>query len=678
MIAEFNKITGKPDIKQFYLALSRNIQKNYELSSNTTKDKDTLLLRLRKNSLLLQLPSFFDYVKMQLAIEPPPNNEAGLMTYSLQKTIEYYSQVGGDQKERFKELNIQKEPEMSWNVNVVGTDVSVSGIDKRFTKGIPNMKETCFFNTALQLLLCDDDFIQLMIQGNCQDNFLNSITNLNLKNDEGNDMCPIEKFDKSKQIIKNFLTFFNKWLKNEPFDSSDITNNPIYLLVSELSDSEFGTQADATEILSRLFGKIDCMGNAFIQKFIDNLNFTITEYIENPTIDNKKIEDSSKTDKPFNFTPLKIDTDKSKIDTDKSPDDINKETYNLTDLIKKNFINDDPKEFLLSFSKNKDNQSMFPGRYKVFQILRNLELNGTISTLQNIATSYTNSSSIKINLEKVPDKIDFNNLSLLNESEYTDFFTGYKKPDEIKRYPETWSSHNPQSERLKLIDKTIIKTLETKLTELNNKISSLASTGDSDTIRNQFMNDNALSIRTIFMIIGDIIDVIARPLKTDGSAYEAVTKKSIKKIGKYFSSYVNRTYQIPNTSKAGRYDFKIKIDPKITLNVNGTDTTFILLGFMTHIPGHYYYIKCDKNGNNVLEISDSRITLAKGKDYSSQITGFIYKKEDNQAGGGFKPKHNATTTHTTPKSKHNSSFKSSSSSKSKSKSHSRSHTQRVK
>jgi hypothetical protein len=69
--AEFNKIKD-PVIKQFYLALSRNIQKNYELSSNTTKDKDTLLLRLRKNSLLLQLPSFFDYVKMQLGVEVEP------------------------------------------------------------------------------------------------------------------------------------------------------------------------------------------------------------------------------------------------------------------------------------------------------------------------------------------------------------------------------------------------------------------------------------------------------------------------------------------------------------------------------------------------------------------------------------------------------------------------------
>jgi hypothetical protein len=77
--------------------------------------------------------------------------------------------------------------------------------------------------------------------------------------------------------------------------------------------------------------------------------------------------------------------------------------------------------------------------------------------------------------------------------------------------------------------------------------------------------------------------------------------------------------------------------------------------------------------------------IKKGINYSSLIQILKTKVDDalesslaSPGGGGFKPKHNATTNHTTPKSKHNSSFKASSSSKSKSKSHSRSHTQRVK
>ena len=70
MIEEFNKITDTdPAIKQFYLALSRNIQQNFDLSDKNDKnDKNTLLLRLRKNSLLLQLPHTWDYKEMQVSL----------------------------------------------------------------------------------------------------------------------------------------------------------------------------------------------------------------------------------------------------------------------------------------------------------------------------------------------------------------------------------------------------------------------------------------------------------------------------------------------------------------------------------------------------------------------------------------------------------------------------------
>jgi hypothetical protein len=68
MIEEFDKIIGDLTIKQFYLALSRNIQKNFELSGNKP-DKNALLLRLRKNSLLLRLPPTWDYAKMGVAVD---------------------------------------------------------------------------------------------------------------------------------------------------------------------------------------------------------------------------------------------------------------------------------------------------------------------------------------------------------------------------------------------------------------------------------------------------------------------------------------------------------------------------------------------------------------------------------------------------------------------------------
>jgi sugar lactone lactonase YvrE len=72
MISGFNKINNYNN-KQFYLALCRNIQNNSE-TANTEDDDEgeddndenaqNLLLRLRKNSFLLQLPPTWDYATM--------------------------------------------------------------------------------------------------------------------------------------------------------------------------------------------------------------------------------------------------------------------------------------------------------------------------------------------------------------------------------------------------------------------------------------------------------------------------------------------------------------------------------------------------------------------------------------------------------------------------------------
>jgi hypothetical protein len=115
------------------------------------------------------------------------------------------------------------------------------------------------------------------------------------------------------------------------------------------------------------------------------------------------------------------------------------------------------------------------------------------------------------------------------------------------------------------------------------------------------------------------------------------------------------------------------------------------VGFTSHsrsgVSGHYVVVKCDTDGKPVIYISDSMVDKY-GELYSGNmkwgrgVTSVIYRQKDSSvpvspSGGGFKPRHNAITNHTTPKSKHNSSFKASSS-KTKGKSHNRSHTQRVK
>jgi len=108
MIAMFNNITD-PKTKQFYLAFSRNIQKNFETTDTDTSDTDTsvdnaeqcktLLLRLRKNSLLLQLPPTWDYATMVSNLNLFKTN---IVYYFIEgdydkKTYNYQDQVSMDQ-----------------------------------------------------------------------------------------------------------------------------------------------------------------------------------------------------------------------------------------------------------------------------------------------------------------------------------------------------------------------------------------------------------------------------------------------------------------------------------------------------------------------------------------------------------------------------------------------------
>ena len=651
-----------------------------------------LLLNLRKNSLLLKVPARWDYKEMEMGkVKPPPTDPNELMAYSLEETIEYYSQAEGDEGKLFNELNIAEEPTEA----ILTNGGSISGVDGRFVKGIPNEGNTCFFNAALQLLLCNEDFLQLMIQGNCEyktrDDFVNSLNKKSLVVKSGiytKEICKNdnEKHEKAKKIISNLLWFFNKWKKGEQFSKKDDKpdenkgTNPIALLVDELSDKPIGNTADATEVLGNLFGKIDCVDNAFIQKFLQNLNIEVEETLTTPAIESVA-ETNSKQIKPVSFNPITIDA------TD-SVEKMNNKEYNLSDLIN-NLINEknNPK----IYSLNDQQISNFASRKNLISILNNL--NQELTILNSCAGAYyglTNANHVdKASAETRYNKLisDLNTkpgltisaLETLNESDYSSFFTGYdSKPTP---YPDKWKYKSiPQEAQDKRnIPASLVKNIIQKTNELTLLMTSV--NFNDDGAKKKFISDNAESIKTLNMLIGDVMYVIRSPLQTDGKPYESTTSKKALKCGKYLASYINRTYKNEYGSD-GKYEFKIKIEPKIVLNVNGTNTNFTLLGFIVHIPGHYFYVKCDNNGNVCAELNDSQTLVPKSIDnYYNGITGFIYKRADElgQAGGGFKPRHNATATHTTStsKSRHNSSFKVSSS-KTKGKSHNRSHTQRVK
>ena len=188
------------------------------------------------------------------------------------------------------------------------------------------------------------------------------------------------------------------------------------------------------------------------------------------------------------------------------------------------------------------------------------------------------------------------------------------------------------------------------------------------------------------MMIEDIKYVILNPIVKEGdlSKYtnlKKISEMSVIKYSEYIFININRTLE-------GNQKNTINVDISNTLNISSS--IYTLVGYVFHegsssSSGHFVCVKCDNNGDPKVEISDSSVKKWTDKyltiiDWGTGVFLLIYKKKQSQSGGGSKPTHNTTATHTTstPKSRHNSSFKVSSSSKTKGKSHNRSHTQRVK
>jgi hypothetical protein len=210
-------VTG--DDTNFYLGACRSIQAAYKLEFDAiTGDENSdevkaakmrakLLLNLRKNSLLLKVPRRWDYATMQPGkVEEPPTELPGLMGYSLQKTIEYYSQVGGDEGNRFDELKIVKEP-----TPAIVDGNSITGIDGRFVKGIENvLGHSCYFSSVNQLLFTNEDFLQFLIISICkpiEESSYTLTTDIN--------RSPGCNIDDTKKLIVLLKLYFNQWITND-------------------------------------------------------------------------------------------------------------------------------------------------------------------------------------------------------------------------------------------------------------------------------------------------------------------------------------------------------------------------------------------------------------------------------------------------------------------------------
>ena len=658
MVTAFETAMDGAD-KNFYLGACGSIKAAYDLemsgisasdaSAEQAKMRAKLLLNLRKNSLLLKVPARWDYAEMQPGkVSGPPDNIKDLMNYSLQDTIEYYSQADVVGNAEFKALNIAEEPNMSWAFNTLsigekGKSGNATGVDKRFTKGFDNvLGVSCYFSTFLQLLLCDEDFLQLLIISICK-------------------QIDYSTSEKKFIIMKNLVDIFKLWFPIEIENIQTITSNirdNVATILTELN-MDTARENDVREVYDAFISNIsEIDNNVYIQKFITNLKYNDNivqnyEGISKPSVErNEKgymllikpeiVESTtSETSKKMNTSiqELITDNEKEKVDT--------------------------------NFTLSKDDFVLNSNEYKLYKLYNNITKRGILSTIRNIC-NVKNNDKFNENSTKVTHLKTLNSFINLGEDGATDN-TDYSYKNITKLIT------NPDYTKIVTDIRNILALVNKKF---SNNIKNVGIDFDLTEITEQICT----SANKIYNTINDKLDTLSKPTASQIKK----TKVTIKQTHEYIVLDINRT--IGGKTKNC---MNVKIDPEVTI----CNKKYILRGYSFHTGdtingGHYEFVKCNSLGNpalvlndyGIMNLNDIETTTGGGKvNVTSEevrqtgVSSLIYKKADSQAGGGFKPRHNATTTHTTStsKSRHNSSFKASSS-KSKGKSRNRSHTQRVK
>jgi hypothetical protein len=634
----------------FYLGACRSIQAAYELeisgipadaSANEAKMRAKLLLNLRKNSLLLKVPTRWDYATMQPGkVEEPPTDLTGLMTYSLQKTIEYYSQEGGanpDEKARFAELKIDEEPVMIWEFILNLTNHAIDGVDRRFVKGInADMAQACFFVSTLQLLFCDEDFLQLIIFLSCKsDDYISSIQGISgnecvKKSISDLETRQNESYDESQPTPiqasnvergKNFLNDLVKLFK--AYTNGKKINSEIMKSLYDTLALRYGKQQDSGEVITRIIAYLECLDNPYVKKYLSNNFLELTETITYP----KHADFINKADK---IIPTRL---RDKLIVTKIPAPVSFSSLSVQTLVDSYL--DEEQDF----------------QFESGDIINN-------NIREKIIDQYLTSTPpfiTKTFCEMCQEFLTFSN-NTSNKANLASIFEGYDT-----KSAEYTTENSEQAPRAR-------EQSELKITLDNIQKAIYASTTDEEICH---------------MIVEDIKYVILNPMVNESSSstytnLKKTSKKSVSKYSEYIFININRTLT------RGK---KNTIDINISKTLDISNSTYTLVGYVFHsgptsTGGHFVCVKCDSNGEPKVQISDSNVTKWTDKyenmtQWGTGVFLLIYKqKKVIQGGGGFKPRHNPITNHA--KSKHNSSFKSSSSSKSKGKSHSRSHTQRVK
>jgi O-acetyl-ADP-ribose deacetylase (regulator of RNase III) len=632
----------------FYLGACRSIKAAYELVSKnesvTAESPEmmraTLLLNLRKNSLLLKVPRRWDYATMKMVeVPPPPTDFDELMKYSLQNTIEYYSQDGGSGNQEFKALKIAEEPTPA----IVG-GATISGVDGRFVKGIINHSGSCYFNSALQILLCDDDFIQLLITAICKpisedeytpkirDKFISGCINNTSEETKLKSQAKVQQDAKdSYNIVTNFTEIFKTIIVSNPSFDKKYYDNIRDIVISDIVKTK---QQDPQEVIQGFLGLFKCISNIYSNKIIDNLNFKKQVYTSNVDgIAREKLisEESILMINPYIEGKSNAEVDSMNITISQ----LIKDQKNINQHIEldESYYKQKGDTGLLTKYNNLSNIVIKSGiLYLMYQICTLGESHQNYKPMVDLIKSYNFSGS-----HAVPEK-SYNEISKVITSKY---------------FPNITDDLNAIKQ---FIDKN--KTTSTGL-----DITSISS-----------ICENVKKVYTF--LDSEFKDMSIS--KTDKN----VEHTDIIEINEYFIVSINRA--LPDQSKSS---FSVNIESTLKIDIgeqsSPVENNYILQGYCVHLGNHaaggshWVFIKCNpKTGKEAILLNDDTISVYDSKDsdtYQKGASLFIYKRADEsgQGGGGFKPAHNTTAS----KSKHNSSFKVSSSSKAKVKS--RSHTRRV-
>jgi len=656
----------------------KNMRNSFSfLMSSQPKYAD--LVNIRKNCFLLMcsdIQSGIDAPKP--TSEPPPKPSSLSPESSLQEMIEYYSQDGGDGSDggpttdetaRFKALNIEREP----------TEFKVGGkvlldFDGRFSEGIlAAMGQACFFVSALQYLMCNEDFLKIMIEGNCKDNFVESI-NIN------SELTPLQQTACSstiindKSVLKNLLLIFKKWRTKKPFNKNSIedsTSQPLKELYG-IFNLPIAGQSDANEVLTQILKNFECLNNPYVKKFLSNgPTYRYTQTIEYPPVDGKKIEDSisSRLEGYQVVTPPGLDDYLAK--------EAMQDDTTLKDLIAVNFETS-VQDTIDSLSKPTESEYNIPKelltgvRKEVYDILNSiLGFNGAgmISSVDDGKTKTREQTLLgslyypifqmelkKADFTMTQDMLDtFKNLYKKNNSiplAEIDTMLTTKIIDGIQKI------YNDYYGNIKTLSKPTFKDsveqLKASTENLNSSLLKIKSSIDSMTMEDlrQFIIANIPDIsgpngaRKKAITIQEIM---LNPRSNKGLSLQVKTKKE-NTFGKYIMIDFKRTSgESANDEKKPQSKLAYKYNVTINSTINVSSQNYILVGFLYHEgdttqSGHYVCVKCDSNGNRIIQISDHTLSVYTDKylgivDWGRGVTSVIYKRvgEEEPAPAGGPP-----------------------------------------